>query len=118
MTDSGVGQNDRVTIFTDGAGEFAKAVHGASRPTCRILDWFHIAKKFRAIDLTAGSRRDLLAPNGRDLCEETVDVSVDLAQQVADGLGIKLPKAMPLAMDKPTKPEVIKSAALFLTALQ
>jgi hypothetical protein len=70
LTASGVGQNDRVTIFTDGAGEFAKAVQGASRPTCRILDWFHIAMKFRAIDLTAGSHRGLLAPNGRDLCEE------------------------------------------------
>lgn len=70
LTASGVGQNDRVTIFTDGAGEFAKAVHGASWPTCRILDWFHIAMKFRAIDLTAGSRRDLLAPSGRNLCEE------------------------------------------------
>ena len=70
LIDSGVGQNDRVTIFTDGAGEFAKAVHGASRPTWRILDWFHIAMKFRAIDMTAGSRRGLLAPNALDLCEE------------------------------------------------
>ena len=46
-----------------------------------------------------------------------VNVSVDLAQQVADGLGIKLPRAMPRALDKPTKPEVTKSAALSLTAL-
>ena len=46
-----------------------------------------------------------------------VNVSVDLAQQVADGLGIKLPKAMPKALDKPTKPEVNHSAALSLTAL-
>ena len=53
LTASGVGHNDRVSIFTDGAGEFEKAVNGASRPTCRILDWFHIAMKFRAIDLTA-----------------------------------------------------------------
>ena len=41
------------------AGEFEKAVNGASRPTCRILDWFHIAMKFRAIDLTARKHRDL-----------------------------------------------------------
>ena len=57
LTASGVGYNDRVndrvSIFTDGAGEFEKAVNGATKPTCRILDWFHIAMKFRAIDLTA-----------------------------------------------------------------
>ena len=46
LTASGVGHNDRVSIFTDGAGEFEKAVNGASR------------------------HRGLLAPNGRDLCEE------------------------------------------------
>ena len=74
LTASGVGYNDmvndRMSIFTDGAGEFEKAVNGASRPTCRILDWFHIAMKFRAIDLTACRHRGLSAPNGRDLCEE------------------------------------------------
>ena len=70
LTASGVGQNDRVTIFTDGAGEFEKAVSGASRPTCRILDWFHIGMKFRAIDITVRSHPGLVAPNGRGLCEE------------------------------------------------
>ena len=60
LTASGVGHNDRVSIFTDGAGEFEKAVNGASRPTCRNLDWFHIAMKFRSIDLTARKHRDLL----------------------------------------------------------
>ena len=38
--------------------------------TCRILDWFHIAMKIRALDLTACRHRGLLAPNGRELCEE------------------------------------------------
>ena len=70
LTSSGVGHNERVTIFTDGGGEFEKAVSGASRPTCRILDWFHIAMKFRAIDLTASNHPNLLAPNGRNLCDE------------------------------------------------
>ncbi|MES2944730.1 MAG: hypothetical protein V4772_17830, partial [Pseudomonadota bacterium] len=70
LTASGVGDSDRVTIFTDGAGEFEKTVNGASRPTCRILDWFHIAMKFRALDLTACRHRGLLAPNGRELCKE------------------------------------------------
>ena len=57
LTASGVGHNDRVSIFTDGAGEFEKAVNGASRPICCILDWFHIAMKFRAISLTACRHR-------------------------------------------------------------
>ena len=70
LTCSGVGHNERVTIFTDGGGEFEKAVNGASRPTCRILDWFHIAMKFRAVDLTASNHPNLLAPNGRNLCDE------------------------------------------------
>ena len=70
LTSYGVGHSERVTIFTDGAGEFEKAVNGASRPTCRILDWFHIAMKFRAVDLTASNHPNLLAPNGRNLCDE------------------------------------------------
>jgi hypothetical protein len=70
LTASGVSQDERVTIFTDGAGEFEKAVNGASRPICRILDWFHIAMKFRAMEQTALKHPDLLAPNGRGLREE------------------------------------------------
>ena len=70
LTASGAGPNERVTIFTDGAGEFEKAVNGSSRPTCRILDWFHIAMKFRAIEQTARKHPDMVAPNGRGLCEE------------------------------------------------
>ena len=46
-----------------------------------------------------------------------VNVSVDLAQQVADGIGMKLPAAMPKALGKATKPEVTHSASLSLTAL-
>ena len=70
LTDSGVGPNRRVTVFTDGAGEFEKAVNGASRPTCRILNWFHIAMKFRAIEQTALKYPDMVAPNGRSLHDE------------------------------------------------
>ena len=77
LTACGVGYNDRVndrvSIFTDGAGEFEKAVNGASRPICCILDWFHIAMKFRAISLTACRHRGLLVSNGRDLCEEIAE---------------------------------------------
>ena len=70
LTDSGVGPNQRVTVFTDGAGEFEKAVNDSSWPTCRILDWFHIAMKFRAIEQTALKYPDMVTPNGHGLCEE------------------------------------------------
>ncbi|UUZ76922.1 ISKra4 family transposase [Polaromonas sp. P1(28)-13] len=70
LTASGVGKDERVTIFTDGAAEFEKAVNGTSRPICRILDWFHIAMKFRAIEQTASKHPNLLTPNGGGLCEE------------------------------------------------
>ena len=46
-----------------------------------------------------------------------VNVSMDLAQKVADGLGMKLPKAMPRALNNPAKPEVTESPSLSLTAL-
>ena len=59
-----------MTVFTDGAGEFEKAVNGASRPTCRILDWFHIAMKFRAIKQTALKYPDVVVPNSRSLHDE------------------------------------------------
>ena len=60
----------------------------------------------------------LTVPAIRDrMLASLVNVSVELAQQVADGLGIKLPKAMPKVLDKPTKPEVTRSPALSLSAL-
>lgn len=36
----------------------------------RILDWFHIAMKFRAIEQSAQRFPDLLAPNGRSIQDE------------------------------------------------
>jgi hypothetical protein len=50
LRSSGVDANARVTILTDGAGEFEKAARGCAQPTCRILDWFHIAMKFKAAE--------------------------------------------------------------------
>jgi catalase len=46
-----------------------------------------------------------------------VNVSPQLAQAVADGLGIKLPRALPRALEKPATPEVTRSPALSLAAL-
>ena len=47
---SGVGPNERVTVISDDAGEFAKAVQGSQLARGRILDWFHIAMKFKAAE--------------------------------------------------------------------
>jgi len=46
-----------------------------------------------------------------------VNVSADLAAAVAAGLGMAVPKALPSALDRPVTPEVMRSAALSLTAL-
>ena len=44
------------------------------------------------------------------------NVSSDLAQKVADGLGIAVPPAQPRVLENPTKPEVESSPALSLMA--
>lgn len=45
-----------------------------------------------------------------------VNVSPDMALKIARGLGIKVPKAMPRALEKPVTPEIVKSPTLSLTA--
>ena len=47
---SGVGPNERVTVISDDAGEFGNAVEGSQLARGRILDWFHIAMKFKAAE--------------------------------------------------------------------
>jgi len=44
---NGVGFDERVTLISDNAGEFDKAVEGSQLVRGRILDWFHIAMKFK-----------------------------------------------------------------------
>jgi len=44
------------------------------------------------------------------------NVSSDLAQRVAEGLGIDVPEALPRVLAQPATPEVTESAALSLTA--
>ncbi|KAF1049867.1 catalase [Xylophilus sp.] len=46
-----------------------------------------------------------------------VNVAPELAQRVADGLGIAVPAALPRALETPAPPEVTASPALSLTAL-
>ncbi|SOE54386.1 hypothetical protein SAMN05446635_0712 [Burkholderia sp. OK233] len=45
---NGVRSDERVTVISDDAGEFAKTVEGSQLARGRILDWFHIAMKFQA----------------------------------------------------------------------
>jgi hypothetical protein len=47
---SGVSPDERVTVISDDAGEFGKAVEGSQLARGRILDWFHIAMKFKAAE--------------------------------------------------------------------
>jgi len=42
-----VASDERVTVISDDAGEFEKAVQGSQLARRRILDWFHIAMKFK-----------------------------------------------------------------------
>ncbi|CAE6825453.1 hypothetical protein R75483_06451 [Paraburkholderia domus] len=43
LSRNGVASDERVTVISDEAGEFAKAVEGSQLARGRILDWFHIA---------------------------------------------------------------------------
>ncbi len=70
ISEQGAAKDQKITIVSDGAGEFEKAVDGSKRPLTRILDWFHIAMKFRAIEQSALKFPQLLAPNGRCVQDE------------------------------------------------
>ncbi len=45
-----VGPNERVTVISDDSGEFGEAVQNSELARGRILDWFHIAMKFKAAE--------------------------------------------------------------------
>ncbi len=47
---NGVTPQERVSVISDDAGEFSKAVEGSQLARGRILDWFHIAMKFKAAE--------------------------------------------------------------------
>ncbi|EIN01798.1 hypothetical protein WQE_07207 [Paraburkholderia hospita] len=48
LSRNGVAIDERVTVISDDGGEFAKTIEGSKLARGRILDWFHIAMKFRA----------------------------------------------------------------------
>ena len=59
----GVRWDERVTVISDGAGEFATAVEGSRLTRGRILDWFHIAMKFRAAEQSVFGCRQQAGPD-------------------------------------------------------
>jgi hypothetical protein len=70
LSEQRVAKDAQITIVSDGAAEFEKAVEGSVRPLKRILDWFHIAMKFRAIEQSAQKFPELMAPNGQLIKDE------------------------------------------------
>lgn len=71
----------------------------------------HIAQAFR-FELSK-----LTVPAIRErVISQLLNVSADLAQEVADGLGMELPPPMPRALDDVPEPEVMASPALSLMA--
>jgi hypothetical protein len=63
LVKQGVRHNERVTVISDGAGEFTKAVDGSQLARGRILDWFHIAMKFRAAEQSIFSSGRIEGPD-------------------------------------------------------
>ena len=66
----GVNSDERVTVISDGAGEFTKAVDGSRFARGRILDWFHIAMKFRAVEQSILNSRRIEGPDWDRLTRE------------------------------------------------
>lgn len=56
----GVTAREKLTAVSDGAGEFETALGESRLAGQRIVDWFHIAMKFRAVQMT------MLGMQGRD----------------------------------------------------
>jgi hypothetical protein len=67
-----VAPDERVTVISDDAGESGKAVDGSQLARGRILDWFHIAMKFKAArNSVSGSQT--IEPHERIAVEAEID---------------------------------------------
>jgi hypothetical protein len=72
LTSSGMSPDERVTVISDDAGEFGKAVAGSLLGRGRILDWFHVAMKFKAAENSIfGSAA--IAPLEREIIQTEID---------------------------------------------
>lgn len=59
----GVKPAERVTVVSDGAGEFTTAVRGSRLARGHVLDWFHLSMKFQAAITTAQYKRGQDGPD-------------------------------------------------------
>ena len=62
LSAQGAAQDQKITL--------EKACDGSQRPLTRILDWFYIAMKSRAIEQSAQKFLDLLTPSGGSVQDE------------------------------------------------
>jgi hypothetical protein len=69
---SGVAPNERITVISVDAGEFEKAVQCSELARGRILDWFHIAMKFKAAENSI-SGSDKIEPERQDLLKTELE---------------------------------------------
>lgn len=72
LSASGVDPKERVSVISDDAGEFGKAVEGSQLARGRILDWFHIAMKFEAAKNSAFGNATI-EPLEREAVETEID---------------------------------------------
>ena len=73
LTSSGVSSDERVTVISDDAGcEFGKAVEGSRLARGRILDWFHVAMKFKAAENSI-FRSATIVPLEREVIQTEID---------------------------------------------
>jgi hypothetical protein len=69
---SGVAPDEQVTVISDDAGEFGKTVDDSQLARGRILDWLHIAIKFKAAkNSVLGSQ--MMEPHERIAVETEID---------------------------------------------
>jgi hypothetical protein len=67
-----VAPDERVTVISDDAGEFGKAVDGSQLARGRLLGWFHTAMKFKAAkNSVLGSQT--MDPHERIAAETEID---------------------------------------------
>ncbi|BCG04304.1 hypothetical protein PPGU19_088720 (plasmid) [Paraburkholderia sp. PGU19] len=75
LSRNGEAIDERVTVISDDGGEFAKTIEGSKLARGRILDWFHIAMKFRA------AQRSVFGSNVIDSMErESVEDEINHAK--------------------------------------
>ena len=63
VSQMGVRPHERVTAVADAAGEFETALGESQYVSLRSVDWFHIAMKFRAAQMSASGLREKLPEN-------------------------------------------------------